>query len=372
MHQTMPEPCAEQFVPLVDAMEDNQAPASVTQEVDSFLDLLTYIEHHRDGRNRSDAIAHYQAWIGRNSAASNALHAGWFNLGVELAAAGDKTGAIDAYRRVLALRPGFYPAAINLGTLLEAAGQPDAALAVWQQALQREDTRTSLLAYRDRLVEAGRVAQEDAPKVLNVGCGASAREHLPALFRRVGWREIRLDSDPAVHPDIVATMVDMHPVSDGSIDAVYSSDAITRLYPHEVPLALREMHRVLKPSGFTFIAVPDLQEVARHVAEGRLGDPLYISPAGPIAPLDILYGHRGWLASGLTSVAPRTGFTGATLGSALIAAGFAAVLVQRETPTCRLTAIAFPAKPDQARLASAQEQMLPAAGQAAVLYLPTG
>lgn len=372
MYETISEPIADSLTHPVFATEATDAPTAALPKAESFLDLLTDLEHRPTTGNRSDVIARYQAWIGRNSAVSAALHAAWFNLGVELAAVGDKAGAIDAYQNALALKPGFYPAAINLGTLMEFAGQPDAALAVWQQALQPVETRTALLAHRDRLVGASRLAQENAAKVLNVGCGATCREHLPPVFRRMGWREIRLDSDTAVHPDIVASMTDMHAVSDGLVEAVYSADAITRCYPHEVPLALREMHRVLKPSGFAFIVLPDLQEAARHVAEGRIADPLYMSPAGPIAPLDILYGHQPSSASGLASIAPRTGFTNATLGAALIEAGFAAALVQRETSACRMTAIAFPSMPDQARLTSAQEQMLPAADQAAVLYLPTG
>lgn len=372
MYETLSEPFADQLSRPVYLPEDADAPAAAAPATDTFLDLLTDIEHRPDAGNRLDVIARYQSWIGRNSAASAALYAAWFNLGVELGGAGDKAGAIDAYQNSLALKPGFYPAAINLGTALEFTGQPDAALATWQQALQPDETRIALLAHRDRLVEARRLAQEHTAKVLNVGSGVSGREHLPPYFRRAGWREVRLDSDSAVLPDIVATMTDMHAVSAGFVDAVYSSDAITYLYPHEVPLALREMRRVLDPSGVAFIALSDLQEVARLIAEGKLSDPLYISPAGPIAPLDILYGHRASLTSGLTSVAPRTGFTSATLGAVLIEAGFAAVLVQRGTATCRLTAIAFPTRPDHGRLASVQEQMLPAAGQPAVLYVPTG
>ena len=127
----------------------------------------------------------------------------------------------------------------------------------------------------------------------------------------MSWREIRLDIDPEVHPDFVASITDMHVISDGAVDAVYSSHNIEHLHPHDVPLALQEMHRVLKPDGFTLIKLPDLQEVARHVAEGKLEDPLYISPMGPIAPLDILFGHRPSLVGGNAFMAHRTGFTGA-------------------------------------------------------------
>ena len=345
-------------------------PDPPSREPESFLDLLAGLEQRPDPGDRSHAIARYQAWIARNSTASPDLHAAWFNLGVELSAAGDKAAAIGAYQNALALRPGFYPAAINLGTLLEAAGQPEAALSAWQQALQPDDARADLIAQRDRLAEAWRTEQQNASRVLHIGCGAYAREKLPPLFRHPGWRELRLDIDPAVKPDFVASITDMPVIADASVAAVYSSHNLEHLYPHEVPLALREIHRVLKPDGFTLIKLPDLQEVARSIAEGRLDDPLYISPMGPIAPIDILYGHRPSMAGGNIFMAHRTGFTGSTLAAALIAAGFAAVMVQRDVPAFALTAVAFRSHPDAARLAHAQAQMLQDGGQSAVLYTP--
>jgi hypothetical protein len=208
--------------------------------------------------------------------------------------------------------------------------------------------------------------------VLHVGCGVYLREKLPPVFRNAGWREIRLDIDPDVTPDFVASITDMHAISDGTIDAVYSSHNVEHLYPHEVPLALREMRRVLKTVGFALIKLPDLQEVARHVAEGRLEDQLYMSPMGPIAPLDILYGHRASLAGGNAFMAHRTGFTGKTLGAALVAAGFAAVLVQRDPPAFCLTAVAFSGAPSTEQVANAQARMLPDQARPAVLYTSAG
>jgi hypothetical protein len=35
-------------------------------------------------------------------------------------------------------------------------------------------------------------------EVLHVGCGTYHSEKLPLMFRMAGWREIRLDIDPAV------------------------------------------------------------------------------------------------------------------------------------------------------------------------------
>ncbi|MGD0430343.1 MAG: methyltransferase domain-containing protein [Acetobacteraceae bacterium] len=215
------------------------------------------------------------------------------------------------------------------------------------------------------------IEPRELAQVLHVGCGAYHLEKLPLMFRD-GWREIRLDIDPEVHPDFVASMTDMTIIPDNEIDAVYSSHNIEHLYPHDVPLALREMLRVLKPTGFALIKLPDLQEVARHVAEGKLEDPLYLSSVGPIAPLDIMYGHRPSLAGGNEFMAHRTGFTGETLAAALIRAGFAAVMVQRDLLAFCLIAIAFRSRPDEDEVAKAQASMLPAADRPTVLYTLAG
>jgi hypothetical protein len=214
------------------------------------------------------------------------------------------------------------------------------------------------------------IVERDNLEVLHVGCGVYARGKLPPVFHDTGWREIRLDIDPDVHPDYIASITDMRVISDARVDAVYSSHNIEHLYPHEVLLALREMCRVMKPSGFAFIKVPDLQEVARHVADGKLDDTLYISPMGPIAPLDILFGHRSSLEAGNAFMAHRTGFTGGTLGAALINAGFAAALVQRDPSAFCLDAVAFRTSPGTEEVVRVQARMLSSPDRSAVLYTP--
>ncbi len=146
-------------------------------------------------------------------------------------------------------------------------------------------------AENNPVAEVDSVSAKDTRELLHVGCGASRRDMLPEVFRRKEWHETRLDIDPEVHPDFVASITDMHMIPDDKFDAVYSSHNVEHLYPHEVQSAVREMRRVLKPFGFAFIMVPDLQEVARYIAEGILDEPLYLSPMGPIAPIDILFGH---------------------------------------------------------------------------------
>ena len=168
-------------------------------------------------------------------------------------------------------------------------------------------------------------------RVLHVGCGAADPRKLPADWFPAGdWREIRLDIDPAVRPDFVASITDMAAVGNGAVDAVWSSHNIDHLYPHEVPLAFAEFRRVLTPDGFALLTLPDLQQVAELVAQDRLHDPAYVSPAGPITPLDMLYGHRVALAQGNAYMGHRGGFTARTLQAALAAAGFPQVRVVRD------------------------------------------
>lgn len=166
--------------------------------------------------------------------------------------------------------------------------------------------------------------------VLNVGCGYPARQGLHPAFQGPEWRELRLDIDPAVSPDVVCSMTDMRPIESGRIDAIWSSHNLEHLRRHEVPLALAEFIRVLRPGGQLLLTLPDLQKIAELVAGDGLEDEAYSSPAGPITPLDMIYGHTPSLARGNQHMAHKTGFTARTLGNLLVAAGFAGVTLQRE------------------------------------------
>lgn len=156
-----------------------------------------------------------------------------------------------------------------------------------------------------------------------------------------------MDIDHNVQPDVVASLADMSVVPSESVDAVYSSHNLEHLYYHEVPMALREFVRVLKLSGFALISLPDLQAAAELVVANKLDEPAYKSPAGPIAPLDILYGHRVSMASGNLFMAHKTGFTAKTLAHSIIHAGFAGVKVIRDKKNFSLWAKAYKQKPEE-------------------------
>ena len=142
-------------------------------------------------------------------------------------------------------------------------------------------------------------------QVLNVGSGPKADKKLFHAFRSDDWREVRLDIDPKVAPDIVGSMVDLsHCVPDGSYDAIWSSHNLEHLDNHDVPKALAEFVRVLTPSGFALMTCPDLMEIARRIVNGELETELYVSPAGPVTPLDVLYGCGTSISGGNRFHAP--------------------------------------------------------------------
>ena len=175
---------------------------------------------------------------------------------------------------------------------------------------------------------------------LHVGCGPARKENTTAGFSSDSWHELRFDIDANVNPDYIGTMTDMSAIADSLVDAIYSSHNIEHLYAHEVPQALSEFKRVLNEDGFLILTCPDLQEVAKLVADDKLTEPAYTSPAGPIAPLDILYGFRPSIADGNTYMAHRCGFTETVLRGTLAANGFASVATMRRPAAFDLWAIA--------------------------------
>jgi predicted SAM-dependent methyltransferase len=176
---------------------------------------------------------------------------------------------------------------------------------------------------------------------LHVGCGSKKKSSTTTEFSSTGWDEIRLDIDPNAAPDIVGTMTNMEAVGDESVDAIFSSHNIEHLYAHEVPIACSEFLRVLKKDGFLVVTCPDLESVCALIAEDKLTDEAYLSPAGPITPLDILFGHRRSIGEGNHFMAHKCGFTRKVLTGTLITAGFKAVSIRRRKhPAYDLWAIA--------------------------------
>lgn len=185
----------------------------------------------------------------------------------------------------------------------------------------------------------------DAPSsqstVLHVGPGHRDNGAiLPSSLQGKDWKELRLDIDIANEPDFVGSILNMSDIANESVDAVYSAHNIEHVHSHEVSTALNEFWRVLKPSGFLLITCPDLQVVCQLIVEDKLGDVIYNSPAGPITPLDIIYGHGAAIEMGHEYMAHKCGFTLKTLTQNLLAPGFATIATKRRPHYYDLWALA--------------------------------
>ena len=157
--------------------------------------------------------------------------------------------------------------------------------------------------------------------LLHVGCASLNISDLKG-FNNDNWTEIRFDIDETRNPDIIGTIVDLSLVETESVDAVYSAYNLDHIYPHEVPIALKEFFRVLKNDGIAVIKCPDIQSVCEAIGKDKLLDTFYQSPVGPITPIDILFGNRKAIAKGNEFMAKKGGFTYSVLDGALHQAGF--------------------------------------------------
>jgi len=172
-------------------------------------------------------------------------------------------------------------------------------------------------------------ARQTSRLVLNAGSGSLAARRLHAAFQQQDWREVRLDIDPAAKPDLLGSLTDMSGlVPTASFDAVWASHSLEHLYAHEVPLALSEFKRILKPDGFAVITSPDLETIASLVIEHGLDHVAYESPLGPITPHDMLFGHSSSIRRGMSFMAHHSGFTCDSLAKLLLAAGFPMVIAK--------------------------------------------
>lgn len=191
--------------------------------------------------------------------------------------------------------------------------------------------------------------------ILHVGCGGQDIRSMPSYFHDGKWNEIRFDIDPGANPDIQGELQDLSLIEDASIDVVYSSHNIEHVSSYEVSGVLEGFRRVLGESGFALILCPDMQSVAQAILAGVLEEPLYISPAGSISALDIVYGHQKAIQQGQVYMAHKTAFTAETLAKHLLAAGFSQIRVVRDT-VFGLHAIAFvrtPHEEDSVQIATA-------------------
>ena len=161
-------------------------------------------------------------------------------------------------------------------------------------------------------------------RVLNAGSGPAGNKSLHPVFDQSLWSELRIDIDPSNQADFVGSVCDMRSViEDDTFDAVWSSHCIEHLQDHEVAPALREFGRVLHDDGFVVINCPNMDAIAKLIVSEDIESVAYLSPAGPIRLLDMIFGHSPSIEAGRVYMAHRTGFTADRLGRLATRAGFA-------------------------------------------------
>jgi SAM-dependent methyltransferase len=193
---------------------------------------------------------------------------------------------------------------------------------------------------------------DDRPRVLNVGGG---NKSIPIPAHYAGWNHLLLDIDPRGSPDVVCDARELELLEPNQFDAIYCSHNLEHYYKHEGAEVLKGFLHVLKPDGFAEIAVPDLKVVMRAFVERNMEieDILYVSPAGPIAVRDVLYGWGVEIErSGDDFYAHKTGFTPFSLNACLEKAGFRTIFIFPLEAALEVRAFAFKAEPtvEQRRL----------------------
>lgn len=181
-------------------------------------------------------------------------------------------------------------------------------------------------------------ARIGASVLMNLGCGPRGSSQLPPYFS--SWRQVRVDIDPSVDPDVLASITDLSAIPSESADAIWTSHCIEHLFAHEVATALAEIRRVLRSDGFACILVPDLQTVANYVSADRLHEVIYQSSAGPVTPHDVVFGFGPAIEGGRPSMAHRCGFTPTVLMQRLQGANFSDIVLRRRGPSLELAAVA--------------------------------
>lgn len=214
--------------------------------------------------------------------------------------------------------------------------------------------RRRLPAGKEQAVPAARPAASSRPSIRHAGPGPAVlnvggnNKLIPIPDHFSGWTHLLLDIDASGQPDVVCDARELATLEGAQFDAVYCSHNLEHYYKHDGARVLAGFLHVLKRDGFAEIRVPDLRSLMRHVvATGMdLDDTLYVSPMGPIAVHDVLYGLGRQIAcSGVDFFAHKSGYSATSLRAALAGAGFRTMHVFENPEAWELRALAFKGEP---------------------------
>jgi len=141
------------------------------------------------------AEALYRHWLANHQAPEDGAVA--FNLGVVLSGQGRLDDAVAAYRQALGLNSRLYQARINLGLILEKAGQTALAIAVWRDGALEPNEQTQLLNQIGRVLEGQRLLPQ-AEAVLRQSLALDP--HQPAVVQHWAYLRARQCKWPVLQP----------------------------------------------------------------------------------------------------------------------------------------------------------------------------
>ncbi len=152
----------------------------------------------------------------------------------------------------------------------------------------------------------------DTPILLNIGAGNEPL-NVAAL---ANYKELRYDNDTASRPDILGDIATMQMIPAQSVDVLWASHIIEHVFYGELPGVFGEMKRILKKDGCAILITPNLGSLGPYM-EDRIDETVYTTSAGPIAPLDMIYGYRGFTSRGMTGMMHKIGFNARFLHTTL-------------------------------------------------------
>ena len=113
-----------------------------------------------------------------------------------------------------------------------------------------------------RALAADAEAQSGGESVTEPAGEEPLRLHIGGKEPKPGWKILNIA--PGDHVDFVGDCADLSQFEADTVDEIYASHVLEHLgYAEELPQALKEFHRVLKPGGVVKISVPDLETLCR-------------------------------------------------------------------------------------------------------------
>lgn len=95
------------------------------------------------------------------------------------------------------------------------------------------------------------------------------RLHIGGEAPKPGWKIFNIQ--PGTHVDFTGDCTDLSRFDSRSVSEIYASHVLEHLgYLDEMPQALKEFRRVLKPGGRLMLSVPDLAVLCRLFLDERL------------------------------------------------------------------------------------------------------